>query len=135
MAGGERELGSGEVAEVTWKHQKPPSGIPARGAGYGGPAKPKPRKAFTAEEQPTPEAKAAGHEAAKTAREIAKEHAEEMARLMVTIARDVTAPLPTRLDAANKLVERAEGRAAQAIGGDPNGVPMKTVVVWDDDPD
>lgn len=118
---------------MTWKHQKPPSGIPARGAGKG-PAKGQ-RAAFTPETQPSGEAKSIGRDAAKTAREIAKEHAEEMARLMVTIARDVTAPMPTRLDAANKLVERAEGRAAQAIGGDPHGVPMKTVVVWDDDPD
>ena len=119
---------------MTWKNQKPPSGIPARGAGYGGPAKRSPpREAFNAENQPSPEAKSVGHDVAKTAREVAKAHAEEMAQLLVTIARDTDAPMPTRLDAANKLIERAEGRAAQAIGGDPNGVPVKTVVVWEDD--
>ena len=111
-------------------YKGPPSGIPARGEGKGG-AKGE-RAAFTAETQPSGEAKSIGRDAAKTAREVAKEHAEEMARLMVDIARDVTAPMPTRLDAANKIVERAEGRAAQAIGGDPNGVPLKTVVVWED---
>ena len=117
---------------MAWKNQKPPSGIPARGAGHGGPASGGKRKKFTADAQPSPEAKSAGHEAAKTARQVAIEYAESMARLMVDIANDPTAPVQSRLDAASKLIDRAEGRAAIAIGGDPNGVPVKTVVTWDD---
>ena len=70
---------------------------------------------------------------AETAREVAKAHAEEMARVLLDIARDVTIPPQTRVDAANKLIDRAEGKPAQAIGGDPNGVPIKTVVTWQDD--
>jgi hypothetical protein len=55
-----------------------------------------------------------------------------MAELLAEIALDPTAPHGTRVDAANKLIERAEGKAAMAIGGDPNGVPIKTVVTWED---
>jgi hypothetical protein len=55
-----------------------------------------------------------------------------MAELLAEIALDPTAPHGTRVDAANKLIERAEGKAAMAIGGDPNGVPIKTVVQWED---
>lgn len=116
-------------------HYKPPSGIPARGEGWGGGAgKPK-RAAFDAERQPTPEAKAAGHAESRTARAVAQEHAGDMAALLLEIARDPSTPAPTRVDAANKLIERAEGKPAQAIGGDPNGVPLKTVVTWEDEGD
>lgn len=119
-----------------WPVKKPAKGAgiggPKRGAGYGGPASHAPHVPFTAEAQPSGEAKSAGREAAKTARQVAIEHAETMAQLMVTIANDVTAPIQTRLDAANKIIDRAEGRPAIAIGGDPNGVPVKTVVTWDD---
>jgi hypothetical protein len=55
-----------------------------------------------------------------------------MAELLAEIALDPTAPHGTRVDAANKLIERAEGKAAMAVGGDPNGVPIKTVVAWED---
>ena len=117
---------------MTWKNQNPPSGIPARGEGKG-PAKGARAPKFTAETQPSPEAKSIGHEVAKTAREAAKAHAEAMLKILVDIANDPTAPHHSRSDAAEKVISRAEGRPAQAIGGDPNGVPVKTVVVWEDD--
>jgi hypothetical protein len=117
---------------VTWKNQKPPSGIPARGEGKG-PARGV-RAKITAETQPTPAAKSIGHEAAKTARESAKAHAEAMLQILVDIAKDATAPHHARSDAAEKVINRAEGRPAQAIGGDPNGVPLRTVVTWEDGP-
>jgi hypothetical protein len=113
-------------------HYKPPSGIPARGEGWGGGKSGKPAQAFDAENQPPGEVKAAGMEAAKTAREVALLHAAEMQALMVRIARDEAAPLQTRLDAANKVVDRAEGRPAQAIGGDPNAGPVRMVISWED---
>lgn len=112
---------------MTWKNNKPPggyvhkpasgqpaSGIPARGEGWGGDAgglKPE----FSAEYQPAGEAKSAGKEAAKTARDVAKTHAVAMAELLAAIAKDPTAPPGTRVDAANKLIERAEGKAAQSV--------------------
>lgn len=55
---------------MAWKHNpKPPSGIPARGEGYGGPASHAPRASFSAENQPAPEAKAAGHDVAREVRD------------------------------------------------------------------
>lgn len=117
-----------------WAHRpKPPSGIPARGEGWGGDkAGTGSRKPLSADNQPSAEAKMAGKIEAATAREYAKTQAVEMAELLATIARDPAAPPGTRVDAAHKLIERAEGKAAQAIGGDPNGVPIKTVVTWED---
>jgi hypothetical protein len=96
-------------------HYKPPSGIPARGAGWGGAASGKQAKAFTSEDQPPGEVKSAGHAASKTAVEVAKAHAEEMARVLLEVARDVTAPPGTRVDAAHKLIERAEGKAPASV--------------------
>ena len=118
-----------------WAHNpKPPSGIPARGAGRGGAKKGLPKQPkFTSDTQPTPEAKSDGREAAKTAREAAKAHAEDMLQILVDIAKDRTAPHHARSDAAEKVISRAEGKPAQSIGGDPHGVPLKTVVVWEDD--
>lgn len=122
-----------------WPVKKPAKGAgiggPKRGAGRGGPASGGKRVKFTAEMQPSPEAKSAGHEAAQTAREEAKRYAVEMLQLIRDIARDPTAPHHARSDAAEKVIARAEGRAAIAIGGDPNGVPVKTVVQWDDGED
>ncbi len=85
--------------------------------------------------QPPPEAKSAGQAAAQTAREVAKASAAEMAGILQEIARDVANPPQVRVDAANKLIDRAEGRPAQAIGGDPNGVPIRTVIAWEGDGD
>lgn len=120
-----------------WAHRpKPPSGIPARGEGWGGDkAGTGSRKPLSADNQPSADAKMAGKIEAATARDIAKAHAVEMAELLATIARDPAAPPGTRVDAAHKLIERAEGKAAQAIGGDPNGIPLKTVIAWEDDRD
>ena len=117
-----------------WAHRpKPPSGIPARGEGWGGDkAGTGSRKPLSADNQPSADAKMAGKIEAATAREYAKTQAVKMAKLIAKMAEDKTAPHGTRLDAMKATIERAEGRPAQAIGGDPNGVPIKTVVTWED---
>jgi hypothetical protein len=38
-----------------------------------------------------------------------------------------------QLAATNAALDRIMGKPAQAIGGDPNGVPIKTVVAWEDE--
>ena len=124
---------------MTWPTYKPPggyvekpaSGIPARGAGWGGAARGE-GKAWTKDAYPSNAAKAGGRAAAQTAREVAKAHAVAMAELMLQIANDPAAPMPTRLDAANKLIERAEGKATTMIGGDAEVGPVKTVIAWED---
>ena len=68
-----------------WAHNpKPPSGIPARGKGHGGEAKGKPpQPKFTAEAQPSGDAKSAGHHVAREVRErIASRRFELVDRLM-----------------------------------------------------
>lgn len=125
---------------MTWKNNKPAkgfvnkpaSGSPARGIGWGGEASGKEPKPWTRDDRPSEEAINAGREAAKTAREIAKHHAVEMAGIMLEIARDVTLPAPTRLEAANKMIDRAEGRPAQSVGGTDDLPPIKHVVTWED---
>ena len=65
--------------------------------------------------QPPTEAKIAGQQAAQTAREVAKASAAEMAALLLGIARDEANPPQVRVDAANKIIERAEGKPAQSV--------------------
>jgi hypothetical protein len=104
-----------------WAHRNKParggpaSGMPARGEGWGGDKSGHEPIPFSADLQPSPEAKAIGVEAARTAKAVAKEHAEAMAKLLVTIANDPATPAPTRVDAANKLIERAEGKAVASV--------------------
>ena len=66
----------------------------------------------------------AGKIEAATARDIAKAHAVEMAELLATIARDPEAPPGTRVDAAHKLIERAEGKAAQSVDVTSGGAAL-----------
>ena len=107
--------------------EKPASGIPARGAGWGGAAQGE-GKAWTKDDYPSNAAKAGGRAAAQTAREVAKAHAVAMAELMLQIANDPAAPMPTRLDAANKLIERAEGKAIAAVDMTSKGERMGYVI-------
>jgi hypothetical protein len=78
--------------------------------------------------QPAPEAKSAGHAEAQTAREVAKGAAAEMAALLLDVARDVTNPPQVRVDAANKIIERAEGKPAASMDITSGGVALVTAV-------
>ena len=121
--------GRNGATAMTCKTHRPPGGYvekPARGMGWGGEAKP--AKPFSAEHQATPEAKSAGQAAAKTAREVAVAHAVEMQQLMVEIARNAAAPFPTRLDAASKTIERAEGKAVASVDVTSKGERMGYVI-------
>ena len=91
-----------------------PSGIPAGGAGWGGPAKGE-AKPFSAEHQPQPEARAAGYEAAKTARAAAAEHAITAVEVWRSIMTDPNQPAAARVIAADKMVTRAEGAPEQTV--------------------
>lgn len=120
---------------MAWKHNyKPPKGYvekPPRGPGWGGDAKGE-GKAFSATNQPSPEAKSAGKAAAATAKAMAQEHAVEMMQLLLSIARDPNTPSVTRADIAEKVINRGEGKATTMVGGDAEAGPVKTVIAWED---
>lgn len=101
---------------MAWKTHKPPSGIPARGPGWGGEAKGyRDAPAFTVDQQPAAEAKVKGRRMAETAREVAKENAVATMRKILAMQDDPTAPHQTRLDAMKTVVNRAEGMPGQSV--------------------
>lgn len=90
------------------------SGIPAGGAGWGGPARGGERRpAYTAETQPTPEAKAAGHAEAKTLREMLSPHKQRVADTWLSILQDPDAPAAARVTAGEKIALFAGESPAQ----------------------
>lgn len=111
-------------------YKGPPSGIPAQGEGLHGPASGKPPAPFSAEHQPSPEAKSAGHDVAAEIRERIAAHKTALADKLVHLALRGEAEA-VQLAATNSALDRLMGKAAIAIGGDPNGVPLKTVVAWE----
>ena len=117
---------------MTWKNQKPPSGIPAGGAGYGGRAKGASTSRFTPENQPTPEQKAQGVVEAKALRELLAPHRAAIVQTWVDVMNDPLAPHAAKIAAANAIADRLEGKPAQAIGGSEQLGPVKHVVTWED---
>ncbi|MDE2469814.1 MAG: hypothetical protein KGL35_14010 [Bradyrhizobium sp.] len=93
---------------MAWRVNKPPGGE-GMGPGWGGPAKGKGKPKFSAENQPAPELKSAGHAAQRTAREVAIAHAEAAAQVWIDVMNDPAQPAAARVAAASKIVEHAEG--------------------------
>ena len=103
----------------------------ANGAGWGGTKKPYRAAQFTSENQPSLQDVAAGRDAAKTATDAAKPHAAKMVDIWLEIAQDPAAPAMARIAAAEKLVDRAEGKPKQTNEQTgPNGGAMVTEVVY-----
>ena len=92
---------------------KPASGIPASGAGYGGEASGYVYKPFTGATDPA--LVAAGRERAKTAAEMAREHVGKAVAVWERVMADEDAPPMARVTAADKMVERAEGKPVQPV--------------------
>jgi len=98
---------------------------PASGAGWGGEAKGMP-PAWTADSQPTPDAKSAGH-AGKAAM-----HAYfETKRVAYAEALDEIATTDPdsgrRLAALNSIIDRLDGKATVALSG-PDGEPLPSSI-------
>lgn len=80
------------------------SGIPARGEGWGGPARGGDgRPPYTAETQPSGEAKSQGRAEAKAFREMLKPHLQEVADTWLKVLRNDAAPAAARNDAGQKI--------------------------------
>lgn len=106
-------------------HYRPP-----RGEGWGGDATHAAHVPFDARPQPTPEAKSEGHAVAKTAKELAIPLRQAMIDIIAQVALDPETPPQTRADAAEKLLNRSDGRPGIAAGDAPD-VSVKTVVMWE----
>jgi hypothetical protein len=93
------------------------------GAGWGGPAKGagghRPLTAFTADNQPTPEAKSAGHLPIADMQEIKEFYTERM--------RDKADSSINRIAAADKLADRIAGKPKQAIDATFPGGTLKII--------
>ena len=109
----------------------PPRDAPARGAGIGGPARPhpdtRPLRPFSADYQPSPEAKSAGQaERRRRLARIAEIHDRAAEALLARIADD-----ETRANDLNAIVRdtgnRLWGAPTQEVSG-PDGGPIENEV-------
>ena len=105
-----------------------PHNGPAKGPGHGGPARGGPASGpgwwgpahgsagpFGRDNQPSGAAMSAGHAVARTAAEAARHHAVDAVEVWRSVMSDPAAPPQARVIAADKMVERAEGRPVQPV--------------------
>lgn len=113
---------------MAWDHNnKPASGIPAGGAGLHGPAQhPPKREAFSAENQPAPELKSAGHA-------VRAEFRRKLAEKLDKVAEVYDAALESEdprvgLVAAKQISVELWGQPTQPLSGDDEKGPLTVVV-------
>jgi hypothetical protein len=107
-----RPIPGGHKARRLRAQENPGRGGEATGEGYGGPAHGLYRP-FTSDTVPTGAAMSAGRTRAKNAREAARHYAVEAVDLWRDVVRGVVEPNMARVIAADKLIERAEGKPEQ----------------------
>ena len=95
-------------------HGGPARGGPANGPGWWGSAHGSPGP-FGRDNQPSGAAMSAGHAAAKTAAEAARNHAVDAVEVWRSVMSNPEAPPQARVIAADKMVERAEGKPVQPV--------------------
>lgn len=113
-------------------YKGPPSGIPAMGEGLHGPASGKAAKPYDGVHKAEPGAIRAGMDVAAEIRERIAAKRIKLADKLLHLSEHAEAEA-VQLAATNAALDRIMGKPAQAIGGDPNGVPIKTVVAWEDE--
>ena len=115
-----------------WAHRnKPASGIPAGGAGLHGPARGGVlHPPFTADNQGPAEAKVEGKAVRAEFRAKLEAKLAKVEKVYDRALKD--ADVRVGLVAAKQISVELWGSPAQSIGGDPDGVPMKTIVTWED---
>ena len=113
---------------MAWDHNnKPASGIPAGGAGLHGPAQhPPKREAISAENQPAPELKSAGHA-------VRAEFRRKLAEKLDKVAEVYDAALESEdprvgLVAAKQISVELWGQPTQPLSGDDEKGPLTVVV-------
>jgi hypothetical protein len=112
---------------MTWKDQKPASGIPAGGDGLHGPATGTgSRAAFTAENQPDPLAKIAGHDVRRDFRARLAEKLDAVEKVYDDALKDKDNRV--RLVAAKQLSVELWGQPTQPLSGDDEKGPLTVVI-------
>jgi hypothetical protein len=106
-------------------HYRPPSG-----PGWGGDATGREAKPYDGVYEAPGAAKAAGKSVAAEIRDRIAAHKLTLADKLVHLAQHAEAET-VQLAATNSALDRLMGKPAIAIGGDPDGVPIKTVVAWE----
>ena len=111
-----------------------PNYRPAGGKGWGGPAKGKgAAPLFTSDAQPSPDAKVAGREARAAMRERLEEVRMEVAETYIEALRN--GDPAQKLAAADKILDRLDGKPPQAITGADGGPQVTRMVYeWADKP-
>lgn len=89
------------------------SGIPAGGAGWGGPARGASTNRYSADNPPDQKAAKRGKEMAAKLKELLSDHIGSVAETWLTIMLDPTQPAAARIAAAEKIAERVEGKVTQ----------------------
>lgn len=111
---------------MAWKNQKPPSGIPAGGEGYGGPAKGASTSRFDAQNQPSTEAKMIGREVAAEVRARIAARRFEIVDKMIHTALHGEAAQSNQ--AGIFLINQIAGTPAQSVDLTSDGGPLTVVV-------
>lgn len=63
-------------------------------------------------------------------RSLARSHTETALKTLAGIMNEPEAPHAARVSAANSLLDRGWGKAAQIIAGDENDGPVKLEISW-----
>jgi hypothetical protein len=63
-------------------------------------------------------------------RSLARSHTESALNVLASIMNQPTAPEAARVSAANSLLDRGWGKAAQIIAGDEDDGPVKLEISW-----
>lgn len=63
-------------------------------------------------------------------RSLARSHTESALRVLAGIMNEPEAPHAARVSAANSLLDRGWGKAAQIIAGDDDDGPVKLSISW-----
>lgn len=95
-------------------HYKPPSGIPARGEGWGGGKSGKPAEEFTAENQPPAEVKVAGMQVADEIRAMIAEKKHKLAQKLLDLSEGAESEA-VQLQATIAALDRVMGKPAASV--------------------
>lgn len=121
---------------MAWPNHKPPSGMPATGAGWGGPARVHPKNVFATDNQPLAEHKRLGKMERAEYQAHLKAKREKTLKVydrVLTLAETSSEPqmLMAGLRVSQIINETLDGRATQPIGGPDGGaIPTSLAITF-----
>ena len=128
-----RKRGNPNLRNLT-QHTRPASGMPAGGDGIFAGASGGGKRPFSAETQPSPDAKSAGQAAKALMVAALVEKQLAAANVLIDLMTDKGEPGQTRLNAANSLLNRLHGTPAATLAlANADDVPLAVTYKWQDD--